>query len=45
MSKYWLLKTEPESFSIQDLAKSPKKTTCWDGVRNYQARNYLRDEM
>ena len=45
MPKYWLLKTEPESFSIQDLAKAPKKTTCWDGVRNYQARNYLRDEM
>ncbi len=45
MPKYWLLKTEPESFSIQDLAKSPKKTTCWDGVRNYQARNFLRDDM
>jgi len=45
MSKYWLLKSEPESFSIQDLAKSPKKTTCWDGVRNYQARNFMRDEM
>ncbi|MCE9525735.1 MAG: EVE domain-containing protein [Planctomycetales bacterium] len=45
MPKYWLLKTEPESFSIQDLAKAPKKTTCWDGVRNYQARNYMRDEM
>ncbi|MBC7857088.1 MAG: EVE domain-containing protein [Pirellulaceae bacterium] len=45
MPKYWLLKTEPESFSIQDLAKSPKKTTCWDGVRNYQARNYMRDDM
>jgi predicted RNA-binding protein with PUA-like domain len=44
-SKYWLLKTEPESFSIQDLAKAPKKTTCWDGVRNYQARNFMRDEM
>ena len=44
-AKYWLLKTEPESFSIHDLAKSPKKTTCWDGVRNYQARNFMRDEM
>jgi predicted RNA-binding protein with PUA-like domain len=43
--KYWLLKTEPESFSIQDLAKSPDQTTCWDGVRNYQARNFLRDEL
>lgn len=45
MPKYWLLKTEPESFSIQDLAKAPQQTTCWDGVRNYQARNYMRDEM
>jgi predicted RNA-binding protein with PUA-like domain len=43
--KFWLLKTEPESFSIQDLAGSPGQTTGWDGVRNYQARNYLRDEM
>lgn len=40
--KYWLIKSEPESFSIDDLAKSPKKTTCWDGVRNYQARNFMR---
>jgi predicted RNA-binding protein with PUA-like domain len=43
--KHWLVKTEPESFSIQDLAKAPKQTTCWSGVRNYQARNFLRDEM
>ena len=43
--KYWLLKTEPESFSIQDLKDCPKQTTFWDGVRNYQARNYLRDEI
>ena len=43
--KYWLLKTEPDSFSIQDLAKCPKQTTCWDGVRNYQARNFMRDDM
>jgi len=43
--KYWLLKTEPESFSIRDLAKAPNQTACWDGVRNYQARNFLRDEM
>lgn len=42
---FWLLKTEPESFSIHDLAKAPKKTTCWGGVRNYQARNSLRDQM
>ncbi|HEV7222969.1 MAG TPA: EVE domain-containing protein [Pirellulales bacterium] len=43
--KYWLLKSEPSSFSIQDLAACPKQTTFWSGVRNYQARNYLRDEM
>ena len=43
--KYWLMKTEPSSYSIQDLAKEPKKTTCWDGVRNYQARNFMRDQM
>lgn len=42
---YWLIKSEPDSFSIDDLARAPKKTTCWDGVRNYQARNMLRDEM
>lgn len=41
----WLIKSEPESFSIQDLAKAPKKTTFWNGVRNYQARNFLRDAM
>ena len=40
---YWLLKTEPESFSISDLHASPDQTTCWDGVRNYQARNFMRD--
>src|SRR5690348_18499121 len=38
--KYWLLKTEPDSFSIQDLAASPNQTTFWSGVRNYQARNF-----
>lgn len=43
--KYWLVKTEPESFSIQDLARQPKRTTHWHGVRNYQARNTLRDDM
>jgi predicted RNA-binding protein with PUA-like domain len=36
------MKSEPEAFSIDDLAKAPKKTTCWDGVRNYQARNFMR---
>lgn len=43
--RYWLFKSEPESFSIDDLAKAPKRTTFWDGVRNYQARNLLRDEV
>lgn len=38
----WLIKSEPGTFSIQDLAKAPKKTTSWEGVRNYQARNFLR---
>ena len=42
---YWLLKTEPDSFGIDDLARAPRKTTAWDGVRNYQARNMLRDQM
>jgi predicted RNA-binding protein with PUA-like domain len=40
---YWLLKSEPSTFSIDDLAKRPGKRDSWDGVRNYQARNYLRD--
>lgn len=43
--KYWLLKTEPEDFSIDDLAAAPQQTTFWHGVRNYQARNYMRDDM
>jgi len=42
---YWLFKTEPESFSIEDLNKSKNQTTFWDGVRNYRARNILRDEI
>ena len=41
--RYWLMKSEPSVFSIQDLAKSPLKTTSWDGVRNYQARNFMRE--
>ena len=40
--QYWLLKSEPEAFSIDDLARAPKQTTTWGGVRNYQARNFLR---
>ncbi len=43
--QFWLMKTEPGSFSIDDLAKAPEQTTCWDGVRNYQARNFMRDAM
>jgi predicted RNA-binding protein with PUA-like domain len=39
---YWLMKSEPESFSIADLKSRPKKTEHWDGVRNYQARNFMR---
>jgi predicted RNA-binding protein with PUA-like domain len=39
------MKSEPETFSIEDLARAAKKTTGWDGVRNYQARNLLRDEI
>ena len=42
---HWVLKSEPSSFSIDDLAALPKRTTAWDGVRNYQARNMLRDSM
>lgn len=42
---HWLLKTEPSSFGIEDLAQLPGRTTAWDGVRNYQARNMLRDTM
>jgi len=42
---HWLMKTEPSTFSIDDLAKAPKRTTCWDGVRNYQVRNMLRDQF
>jgi predicted RNA-binding protein with PUA-like domain len=43
--KYWLLKTEPSQFSFDDLWKSKTRTTGWDEVRNYQARNLMRDEM
>ena len=41
--RYWLMKSEPSVFSIDDLARAPKQTTSWDGVRNYQARNLLRE--
>ena len=39
---HWLIKSEPDVFSIHDLAKTKKQTTHWEGVRNYQARNFLR---
>ncbi|XZE33363.1 EVE domain-containing protein [Pirellulaceae bacterium SH501] len=42
---YWLMKTEPDVFSIDDLKNTPNQSTCWDGVRNYQARNFMRDNM
>lgn len=45
MPNYWLMKSEPGEFSIDDLSARPSKTEPWDGVRNYQARNIMRDEM
>jgi predicted RNA-binding protein with PUA-like domain len=42
---FWLMKSEPDEFSIEDLARAPKKTTSWFGVRNYVARNFMRDSM
>jgi predicted RNA-binding protein with PUA-like domain len=43
MKRYWLMKSEPESYSIEDLERN--RSTSWDGVRNYQARNFMRDDM
>ncbi|MGH7655339.1 MAG: EVE domain-containing protein [Gemmatimonadaceae bacterium] len=43
--RYWLVKSEPEVFSFDDLVLAPKRTTMWDGVRNFAARNFLRDGM
>ena len=45
MARYWLMKSEPGVFSIDDLSKARNGTTRWDGVRNYQARNFLRDQI
>ncbi len=42
---YWLMKSEPNCFSIDDLRQAPGQTSSWDGVRNYQARNFMRDQM
>jgi predicted RNA-binding protein with PUA-like domain len=44
-ARVWLLKTEPSSFSFEDLMRAPKRRTAWSGVRNYQARNFLRDDF
>jgi predicted RNA-binding protein with PUA-like domain len=43
--RYWLMKTEPTTFGVEDLERAKRHTTPWDGVRNYQARNMLRDDM
>jgi len=43
--RHWLMKSEPDEVSIDDLAAMPKKTIAWYGVRNYQARNFMRDQM
>ncbi len=43
--KYWLIKSEPTTFSFDDLLKAKNKTTSWEGVRNYQARNFMRDQF
>jgi len=43
--QYWLMKSDPDEFSINDLKNRPNRTECWDGVRNYQARNFMRDDM
>jgi predicted RNA-binding protein with PUA-like domain len=45
MTKYWLMKSEPSCFSIDDLKNAPNQTSPWDGVRNYQARNFMRNDM
>ncbi|MEJ6476147.1 EVE domain-containing protein [Pseudoalteromonas piscicida] len=42
---YWLFKTEPDAFSIDDLKSAPEQQTFWEGIRNYQARNFLRDQV
>ncbi|RKP44837.1 EVE domain-containing protein [Trinickia fusca] len=43
--RYWLMKSEPDEASIDDLAHAPERTLPWTGVRNYQARNFMRDAM
>jgi len=43
--RYWLMKSEPDEFSIDGLARAPRQRAAWFGVRNYQARNFMRDQM
>ena len=43
--RYWLMKSEPDELSIDDLARAPRQSTAWFGVRNFQARNFMRDQM
>ncbi len=43
--RYWLVKSEPDAFSFDDLLARPNQTSSWDGVRNFQARNFMRDDM
>lgn len=45
MPRHWLMKSEPDEVSIDDLAAAPRRTVPWTGVRNYQARNFMRDQM
>ena len=44
-TKYWLMKSEPGEYALEDLKNEPDQTEHWDGVRNYQARNFMRDDM
>ena len=45
MARHWLMKSEPDTFSFAHLKAQPEQSTLWDGIRNYQARNLMRDEM
>ncbi len=45
MPRYWLMKSEPDEVSVDDFAAAPRRTLPWTGVRNYQARNFIRDDM
>jgi predicted RNA-binding protein with PUA-like domain len=42
---YWLFKSEPDECSLDDIAAAPQQTLCWEGIRNYQARNFIRDQI